>query len=248
MVERIRVLLESRQLTPTQFADAIGVARPIVSHILSGRNKPSLDVVQRILGAMPDLSMVWLMNGSGPMLAGNEPTPIVAPLPNTFAQPAPATPSRPKSAPPSAKSAGEGDMPPKIKELKKPHGVALPPIKRFLLAKAALRHEQAGQHSATPATVVAVAGEALSAPIKVKNDEVEPIAAAAAPTAGGVHHYEPGKAVTGVKPAATITENVADNALDEIEALTAPSGVKHKPIRRIVIFYHDGSFADYTPE
>jgi transcriptional regulator with XRE-family HTH domain len=68
MVERIRTLLESRQLTPTQFADLIGVARPIISHVLSGRNKPSLDVVQRILAAMPDLSMAWLLNGTEPML------------------------------------------------------------------------------------------------------------------------------------------------------------------------------------
>ena len=66
MVERIRILLESRQLTPTQFADVIGVARPIISHILSGRNKPSLEVVQRILAAMPDLAMPWLLNGTGP--------------------------------------------------------------------------------------------------------------------------------------------------------------------------------------
>src|SRR6476469_8536597 len=69
MVERIRLLLETKQLTPTQFADVIGTARPIVSHILSGRNKPSLEVVQRILAAMPDLSMAWLLNGTGPMLA-----------------------------------------------------------------------------------------------------------------------------------------------------------------------------------
>ncbi|GAB3743212.1 hypothetical protein GCM10027594_22480 [Hymenobacter agri] len=78
MVERIRTLLESRQLTPTQFADLIGVARPIISHILSGRNKPSLDVVQRILGAMPDLSMAWLLNGTEPMLT---PAPAIAPAP-----------------------------------------------------------------------------------------------------------------------------------------------------------------------
>ena len=78
MVERIRILLESRQLTPTQFADAIGVARPIVSHILSGRNKPSLEVVQRILAAMPDLAMPWLLNGTGPMLATSATAPAIA--------------------------------------------------------------------------------------------------------------------------------------------------------------------------
>ena len=80
MVERIRLLLETRQLTPTQFADAIGIARPIVSHILSGRNKPSLEVVQRILAAMPDLSMPWLLNGTGTMQAtiADTPPPLVA--------------------------------------------------------------------------------------------------------------------------------------------------------------------------
>ena len=92
MVERIRILLESRQLTPTQFADLIGVARPIISHVLSGRNKPSLEVVQRILAAMPDLSMAWLLNGTEPMLttaraAASAPPvsrsaePVVSPLP-----------------------------------------------------------------------------------------------------------------------------------------------------------------------
>ncbi|MCC3160307.1 helix-turn-helix domain-containing protein [Hymenobacter sp. 15J16-1T3B] len=69
MVDRIRQLLQVRQLTPTQFADTIGVARPIVSHILGGRNKPSLEVVQKIIAAFPDVAMPWLLTGQGPMLA-----------------------------------------------------------------------------------------------------------------------------------------------------------------------------------
>ena len=81
MVERIRTLLESRQLTPTQFADLIGVARPIISHVLSGRNKPSLEVVQRILAAMPDLSMAWLLNGTEPMLTTTRETIPTTPAP-----------------------------------------------------------------------------------------------------------------------------------------------------------------------
>ncbi|MDQ2793622.1 MAG: helix-turn-helix domain-containing protein, partial [Bacteroidota bacterium] len=103
MVERIRTLLESRQLTPTQFADLIGVARPIVSHILSGRNKPSLEVVQRILAAMPDLSMAWLLNGSEPMLVGTSPPisigEIILPSPTATIQRSEAVPvsATPKS-------------------------------------------------------------------------------------------------------------------------------------------------------
>lgn len=90
MVERIRTLLESRQLTPTQFADLIGVARPIISHILSGRNKPSLDVVQRILAAMPDLSMAWLLNGTEPMLTATPASTAATPRPAAIPAPTPA--------------------------------------------------------------------------------------------------------------------------------------------------------------
>ncbi|WP_375378189.1 helix-turn-helix domain-containing protein [Hymenobacter cellulosilyticus] len=88
MVERIRALLQARQLSPTQFADAIGVARPIVSHILSGRNKPSLEVVQKIIGAFPELSLPWLLSGTGPMLASSVPlAPVSAVAPASEAAP-----------------------------------------------------------------------------------------------------------------------------------------------------------------
>ena len=96
MVERIRILLESRQLTPTQFADLIGVARPIISHVLSGRNKPSLEVVQRILAAMPDLSMAWLLNGTEPMLTTAREAVPAAPTPRP---PGPVAPPLPLAPP-----------------------------------------------------------------------------------------------------------------------------------------------------
>ncbi|RZJ85809.1 MAG: XRE family transcriptional regulator, partial [Hymenobacter sp.] len=69
MVTRIRELLEARQLSPTQFADLIGVGRPVISHILSERNKPSLEVVQKVISAFPEVSLPWLLSGIGSMLA-----------------------------------------------------------------------------------------------------------------------------------------------------------------------------------
>ncbi|MEJ7666551.1 MAG: helix-turn-helix transcriptional regulator [Hymenobacter sp.] len=75
MVTRIRQLLEEKQLTPTQFADLIGVGRPVVSHILSERNKPSLEVVQRVVEAFPEIALPWLLRGTGPMLAEAEASP-----------------------------------------------------------------------------------------------------------------------------------------------------------------------------
>ncbi|HMC02400.1 MAG TPA: helix-turn-helix transcriptional regulator [Flavobacteriaceae bacterium] len=51
--------------TSSSFAEKIGVQRSSISHILSGRNKPSLDFVLKILYTYPDVEMYWLLNGKG---------------------------------------------------------------------------------------------------------------------------------------------------------------------------------------
>ena len=68
MVDRIRQLMEYKGLTSTQLADSIEVPRAIVSHILSGRNKPSLDVVLKIISTYRDIARDWLLLGEGDML------------------------------------------------------------------------------------------------------------------------------------------------------------------------------------
>lgn len=67
MEARIHKLISSENLTPTKFADIIGVQRSAISHILSGRNKPSFDVIQKILNKFPRLNAEWLMMGRGEM-------------------------------------------------------------------------------------------------------------------------------------------------------------------------------------
>jgi len=52
-------------LSASQFADKIGVQRSSVSHVLSGRNKPSLEFVQKILLAYPEISSDWILFGTG---------------------------------------------------------------------------------------------------------------------------------------------------------------------------------------
>lgn len=68
--ERIELLMKSYGLTPSQFSDRTGIQRASVSHILSGRNKPSLEVMQKIFEAFPGLDIKWLMTG-----VGDEPAP-----------------------------------------------------------------------------------------------------------------------------------------------------------------------------
>ena len=67
MKERLIQLLDLEQLSPSKFADLIGVQRSSISHIISGRNKPSFDFLQKTLTAFPGLNAAWLLMGEGTM-------------------------------------------------------------------------------------------------------------------------------------------------------------------------------------
>lgn len=57
--------MEQHQLTASIFADKIGVQRSSISHILSGRNKPSLDFILKVTNTFTDVDIYWLLNGKG---------------------------------------------------------------------------------------------------------------------------------------------------------------------------------------
>lgn len=63
--QRIYEVIQFLVLTPTAFADEIGIQRSGLSHILKGRNRPSLDMVQKIVARYPDINLTWLVNGTG---------------------------------------------------------------------------------------------------------------------------------------------------------------------------------------
>jgi transcriptional regulator with XRE-family HTH domain len=67
IVERIISLMEYYGLSPSAFADKIDVQRSSMSHLVSGRNKPSLDFIQKILNQFIDINPTWLIMGTGPM-------------------------------------------------------------------------------------------------------------------------------------------------------------------------------------
>jgi transcriptional regulator with XRE-family HTH domain len=67
LAERVKEVMEDLGYSPSSFADTIDVPRPIISHILSGRNKPSLDVIQKILMRFTELNPWWLLTGTGTM-------------------------------------------------------------------------------------------------------------------------------------------------------------------------------------
>lgn len=64
-IKRLELLLDYYGLNASAFADKIGVQRSSLSHLLSGRNKPSLDFVLKILEFFPEVDLYWILNGKG---------------------------------------------------------------------------------------------------------------------------------------------------------------------------------------
>ena len=67
MENRIQKIIDKQGISLNAFAQEIGVNRSTVSHILTGRNKPSVEVLQKILKRFPELSSDWLLLGNGSM-------------------------------------------------------------------------------------------------------------------------------------------------------------------------------------
>lgn len=61
--DRIQMIMRMNNLNASQFADKIGVQRSSISHIISGRNKPSLDFLQKTLDKFPRVNADWLITG-----------------------------------------------------------------------------------------------------------------------------------------------------------------------------------------
>lgn len=219
MVERIREILTGRQLTPTQFADSIGVARPIVSHILSGRNKPSLEVVQKIITAFPDLSIPWLLSGTGAMLAAASDPAALAPVPSVAAERAKA----------SNKAAVARPVAPEVPEVQRAAPTLSSPP------------EITSQQVATVFQGPAVALPSEPNPAAVYT----PVKAAVADT---VVTRPPAQDALPLPSAVSVAQQPVAKADKEAETMAKAFAEPGKTIRRIVIFYHDGTFSDFQPE
>ncbi|RLD91383.1 MAG: hypothetical protein DRJ09_01350 [Bacteroidetes bacterium] len=71
MNDRIKKVITHYHLTASQFATEIGIQRSALSHIMSGRNKPSLDFVLKLKHRFNEINTDWLLWGKGMMLDGS---------------------------------------------------------------------------------------------------------------------------------------------------------------------------------
>ncbi|HIP32053.1 MAG TPA: XRE family transcriptional regulator [Crocinitomicaceae bacterium] len=62
--ERVKLIIKANNETPSSFADKIGLKRSNLSHVLSGRNKPSLDFLSKIIDNYPKVNASWLITGT----------------------------------------------------------------------------------------------------------------------------------------------------------------------------------------
>ena len=62
---RLKKIISHNELSASSFAEKLGVQRATISHLLSGRNKPSLDFVMKVTNVFDDVDLYWLLHGKG---------------------------------------------------------------------------------------------------------------------------------------------------------------------------------------
>lgn len=74
MNTRLQQFLSAENLSQSQLADMLGVARASVSHIIAGRNKPGYDFIESLVAHYPTLNIDWLITGRGRMYKNSAPS------------------------------------------------------------------------------------------------------------------------------------------------------------------------------
>ena len=97
MKERIAQIIQKEDMTAAQFAEKIGISPSSLSHILSGRNNPSLEVVMKIHKACDYISLDWLLYGEGQMETDVDSDNNIHYTPSLFDENSLFTPERPAS-------------------------------------------------------------------------------------------------------------------------------------------------------
>lgn len=64
-IKRLEIILDYYNLSASAFADKINVQRSSLSHLLSGRNKPSLDFIIKVIEVFPEVDLYWILNSKG---------------------------------------------------------------------------------------------------------------------------------------------------------------------------------------
>ncbi|NEN25759.1 helix-turn-helix transcriptional regulator [Cryomorpha ignava] len=95
--DRIATIIKVNNHTASSFADLLGIQRSSVSHILNGRNNPSLDFIQKVLENFPRVDSGWLITGKNPESKKPDDTPTINKAPHEITTQQPKMKSKSKS-------------------------------------------------------------------------------------------------------------------------------------------------------
>lgn len=81
--KRLQIILDFYGLSATAFSEEIEFNRSTISHLISGRNKPSLEFVMKVIHKFPEVELYWLLNGKGSFPSENTSNPSPSPKSST---------------------------------------------------------------------------------------------------------------------------------------------------------------------
>lgn len=87
IAKKLEILFDYYQLNASAFADKIGVQRSSLSHLLSGRNKPSLEFVLKIVETFPEVDLYWFLINKGSFPKSDTPAPTILPKETSILKP-----------------------------------------------------------------------------------------------------------------------------------------------------------------
>lgn len=253
MLNRINLILKAKNITSKQFAEEIGVQPSGLSHILSGRNNPSLDFVMKVIRRYPEIDIHWLMFGTGEMYEQHHIHPMT-----------PAMPATPATAPSAPSVSGELDLFSQMDDPVAGSSSRMASAQRpaEVSAPAVAPKDEPGK---SPVVIDAAPAEtAPSSVSSLKNIETKSGSNAIGDAFNNsqnnsaesprLNTEKPIKEESAKIEAATPT-NVpfppAENPKNEIQQAPLthfPTTSGHKKIVKMIVLYDDKSFSEYFPE
>ncbi len=126
MKDRISHIIRAKNLTAAEFAVRLGIQPSNVSHLLSGRNNPSLDFVKKLKETFPEYSLDWLVMGVGPITVSEPFIPFPPLAAVAVESPEPAADAEPALVPVGQETDGELLRPsPQVRSNTMPNGIVL---------------------------------------------------------------------------------------------------------------------------
>lgn len=245
MVDRINLILKAKNLTSRQFAEEIGIQPSGMSHILSGRNRPSLDFVMKVINRYPEIDIKWLILGEGEMI-------------NSYSVAGSPVHSSPVSSSPVFSATA-----PSVTVHKNDS-----PLQPDLFSMMETENEEPGTENGEDLRLIAPEQEAALTSTDIHNISQEPLSMQTpnhttqatepmpnqAPTQAPVQtpKQTPTQApvpTPNQAPTQPIVDNQGNSVVEDADdGKRKASTNKGKRITKIVILYEDHTFAEYFPE